>query len=113
MHVQGTAVSCLAPLILVHLGEPTSPPRLLPAREPPLWEMQGSESDESDPQAQPAPDYEFDKRTAWQGKTSKASHRSSQGSSCLWSRERRISAAYVTPDTHNGQEGAGFEVPWL
>ena len=51
--------------ILGHLGEPTSPPRLLPARGPPLWEMQGSESDEIDPQAQPAPDYEFDQRTAW------------------------------------------------
>ena len=35
--------------ILGHLGEPTSPPRLLPARGPPLWEMQGSESDEIDP----------------------------------------------------------------
>ena len=51
--------------ILNHLGEPTSPPRLLPARGPPLWEMQGSESDEIDPQAQPAPDYEFDQRIAW------------------------------------------------
>ena len=50
--------------ILGHLGEPTSPP-LKPARGPPLWEMQGSESDESDPQAQPAPDYEFDQRVAW------------------------------------------------
>ena len=51
--------------ILDHLGEPTSPPRLLPARGPPLWEMQGSEMGESDPQAQPAPDYEFDQRIAW------------------------------------------------
>ena len=41
------------------------PPPLKPARGPPLWEMQGSESDESDPQAQPAPDYEFDQRVAW------------------------------------------------
>ncbi len=48
--------------ILGHLGEPTSPPRLLPARGPPLWEMQGSEPGESDPQAPPAPDYEFDQR---------------------------------------------------
>ncbi len=51
--------------ILNHLGEPTSPPRLLPARGPPLWEIQGVEPDESDPQAQPAPDYEFDQRVAW------------------------------------------------
>ena len=51
--------------ILGHLGEPTSPPHLLPARGPPLGEMQGSEIDEIDPQAQPAPDYEFDQRIAW------------------------------------------------
>ncbi len=51
--------------ILGHLGEPTSPPRLLPARGPPLWEMAGVEPDESDPQAQPAPDYEIDQRVAW------------------------------------------------
>ena len=52
--------------ILGHLGEPTSPPHLLPARRQPLWEMQDSESGEIDPQAQPAPDYEFDQRVAWQ-----------------------------------------------
>ncbi len=32
---------------------------------PPLWEMPGTEPSESDPQAQPAPDYEFDQRVAW------------------------------------------------
>jgi hypothetical protein len=51
--------------ILNHLGEPTSPPMLKPARGPPLWEMPGVEPDEIDPQAQPAPDYEFDQRVAW------------------------------------------------
>ena len=51
--------------ILSHLGEPTSPPRLLSARGPPLWEMAGVEPDESDPQAQPASAYEFDQRIAW------------------------------------------------
>ncbi len=51
--------------ILGHLGESTSPPRLLPAQGPPLWEMAGIEPGESDPQAQPAPDYEFDQRVAW------------------------------------------------
>ena len=51
--------------ILSHLGEPTSPPRLLPARGPPLWEMAGALPDQSDPQAQPAPAYEFDQRIAW------------------------------------------------
>jgi len=47
------------------LGEPTSPPRLMPARGPPLWEMQDSGSEAIDPQAQPEPDYEFDQRIAW------------------------------------------------
>lgn len=51
--------------ILGHLGEPTSPPRLMPARGPPLWEMQDSGSDAIDCCAQPAPDYEFDQRIAW------------------------------------------------
>ena len=51
-----------------HLGELTSPPRLMPARGPPLWEMPGSEpakGDPRDPRAQPQPDYEFDQRIAW------------------------------------------------
>ena len=51
--------------ILGHLGEPTSPPRILPARGPPLWEMAGALPEEIDPQAQPAPAYEFDQRIAW------------------------------------------------
>jgi len=51
--------------ILIHLGEPTSPPHLMPARGPPLWAMQGVGPGAIDPQAQPAPDYEFDQRIAW------------------------------------------------
>ncbi len=51
--------------ILSHLGEPTSPPPIAPARGPPLWEMADAEQGEFDPQAQPAPDYEFDQRIAW------------------------------------------------
>ena len=51
--------------ILAHLGEPTSPPRMAPARGPPLWEISDAAQGESDPQAQPAPDYEFDQRLAW------------------------------------------------
>ena len=51
--------------ILAHLGEPISPPRLAPARGPPLWEMPDAGKDRFDPQAQPAPDYEFDQRVAW------------------------------------------------
>lgn len=30
--------------ILAHVGEATSPPRLMPARGPPLWEMPGKTS---------------------------------------------------------------------
>jgi len=55
--------------ILAHLGEPTSPPRMAPARGPPLWELsaagQGERENGNDPQAQPAPDYEFDQHIAW------------------------------------------------
>ncbi|HNC22181.1 transposase, partial [Accumulibacter sp.] len=51
--------------ILTHLGEPTSPPRLMRARAPPLREMQGATTGEDDPQAQSAPEYEFDQRIAW------------------------------------------------
>ena len=36
---EGTAIR----EILGHLGEPTSPPRLLPARGPPLWEVPSAE----------------------------------------------------------------------
>ena len=43
----------------------TSPPRMAPASGPPLWEMADAGQDEYDPQAQPAPDYEFDQRIAW------------------------------------------------
>ena len=50
-----------------HLGEPSSAPRLAPARGPPLWELPASEQAEReiDPLAQPTPDYEFDQRVAW------------------------------------------------
>ena len=51
--------------ILGHLGEPKSPPRLMPARGPPLWEMPGSEPAKGDPRAQPQPHDEFDQRIAW------------------------------------------------
>ena len=51
--------------ILAQLGEPTTPPRLAPARGPPLWEMADAGQGEYDPQAQPVPDYEFDQRIAW------------------------------------------------
>ena len=33
--------------ILVHLGEPTAPPRIAPARGPPRWEATSAEHDPS------------------------------------------------------------------
>jgi hypothetical protein len=46
-------VSALVYDILTHLGEPTSPPRLMRARAPPLWEMQGATLGEDEAQPQP------------------------------------------------------------
>ncbi len=51
--------------ILAHLGEPTSPPPMAPTRGPPLWEMADAGQGQFDPNVQPAPDYEFDRRIAW------------------------------------------------
>jgi hypothetical protein len=52
--------------ILAHLGEPIAPPRIAPARGPPLWEAADAERDSPpDPALQPAPAYEFDQRLTW------------------------------------------------
>ena len=51
--------------ILVHLGESITPPTVAPARGPPLWEMPPAGQREIDPEAQPAPSFEFDQRVAW------------------------------------------------
>jgi hypothetical protein len=56
--------ACAVRDILTHLGEPTSPPRLMPARAPPLWEMLDATMGEDDPQAQSAPEFQFDQRIA-------------------------------------------------
>ena len=50
--------------ILVHLGEPTAPPRIAPARGPPLGDLPDAGPGTFDPEAQPAPQYEFDQRIA-------------------------------------------------
>ena len=91
--------------ILGHLGEPISPPRLMPARGPPLWEMPDSGSNVIDPQAQPAPDYAFDQRIAWQG--TRRTDSLVGGDSCLWPPERQTSAAQVATGTDNGSAGGG------
>jgi hypothetical protein len=49
--------------ILTHLGEPVDPPRITPARGPPLWEAAGQCG--NDLLIQPLPEYEFDQRIAW------------------------------------------------
>lgn len=46
--------------ILVHRGEPTAPPRIAPARGPPLWDLPDAGPGTFDPQ--PAPEYEFGDR---------------------------------------------------
>ncbi len=52
--------------ILAHLGEPTAPPRIPPARGPPLWEAADVAQDSPpDPALQPAPAYAFDQRLTW------------------------------------------------
>jgi hypothetical protein len=56
--------------ILDHIGESNRPPRIAPARGPPLWEAAAAaEQAGNDPQwdssAQPAPEIEFDQRIAW------------------------------------------------
>ena len=49
--------------ILAHLGEPTAPPRIAPARGPPLGDAAGAEYDPSaDPPLQSAPAFAFDQR---------------------------------------------------
>ncbi len=47
--------------VLTDLGAPTAPPRIAPARGPPLWEAAGAEHDPTpDPTIQPSRTYEFD-----------------------------------------------------
>ena len=52
--------------ILAHCGEPTAPPRIAPARGPPLWEAADPEHDPAtDPLLPPIPAFEFDQRRSW------------------------------------------------
>ena len=53
--------------ILEHIGEPTRPPAISPARGPPAWgEDTPVEVDQDyDPLAQPEPEVEFDQRVQW------------------------------------------------
>jgi len=52
--------------ILAHRGEPTAPPRIAPARGPPLWEAAAADRDPAaDLLLPPIPAFEFDQRLAW------------------------------------------------
>ena len=58
--------------ILEHIGADSEPPRIAPARGPPLWEDCGAQMDDGvqaepdwDMAAQPVPDYELDQRINW------------------------------------------------
>ena len=56
--------------ILDHLGASTQPPRIAPARGPPLWEAAMAQEQvgndlEWDMSAQPVPEFEFDQSIAW------------------------------------------------
>jgi len=58
--------------ILNHIGVDSEPPRLSPARGPPLWEDCDAQVDDRvqiapdwDLAEQPAPDYEVDPRINW------------------------------------------------
>lgn len=54
--------------ILDHIGESTQPPRIAPARGPPLWEAaaeQAGNHPQWDLSAQPGPEVEFDQSVAW------------------------------------------------
>ena len=56
--------------ILEYIGESTQPPRIAPARGPPLWELADASAQAGngpvwDMSAQPAPEIEFDQRVAW------------------------------------------------
>ena len=51
--------------ILGHLGEPTAPPRIAPARGPPLWAADAEHDCAADPLLQSVPAFEFDQRLSW------------------------------------------------
>jgi hypothetical protein len=51
--------------ILAHLGKPSAPPPIAPARGPPLWDLTDARTGDFDPHAQPPPEYAFDQRIAW------------------------------------------------
>jgi hypothetical protein len=51
--------------ILTHIGEPTDPPRIAPARGPPAWEAEAEALQLVEPIAQPEPDFQFGQTLSW------------------------------------------------
>ena len=52
--------------VLAHLSAPTRPPRIAPARGPPLWEAVVASRDPAwDHTLPPPPDLDFDQRITW------------------------------------------------
>jgi len=53
--------------VLIHIGEPATPPRIEPARAPPDWldaDFDQTTSNESET-AEPIPEFEFDQTVSW------------------------------------------------
>jgi hypothetical protein len=51
--------------VCAHIGEPTEPPPIAPARGPPAWDNDLGPMPERDLLGQPEPDIEFDQRVSW------------------------------------------------
>jgi hypothetical protein len=83
--------------ILAHVGEATSQPGIAPARGPPLWEMPDAGRSGFGPQAQPAPENEFDRRLAWQGQLDEEPISLGGERSCLGLSSGPSAAGRVTP----------------
>jgi hypothetical protein len=62
----GPGAILLSPSTAGHIGEPTTPPPIAPARAPPLWQFALDQSDTHDLNtSDPAPVFEFDQRISW------------------------------------------------
>ena len=63
------AVTERAPVqrILLHVGEPTTPPPISPARSPPLWDtVDWDQTPVADPEnGKLAPEFQFDQTVSW------------------------------------------------
>ena len=72
--------------ILIHLGEPITPPTIAPARGPPLWAAMDDAASDAVPAdilAPPAPDFVFDQRIAGSQAPGLAATARRGGDSCL------------------------------